>query len=330
FDASQATHAIALINNRVVLSATLDLWQSREITLSDLSGPSAPTANHGAAFAGYAAQIEFNDYDAVVFDGTETQPFVPDDVTGAPGIADWDEVILRLTRLEQNGAPPPVLDNRVQVGVIINSWTPGPEARSAALLALGRAAPGDRRGVRRRRSAARRGRRRGRAGLEARARGSVPRFGVHPGARSRVARGRWWPRPRGVRRAARPPARARRRRACRRARRERGGGRLPAPDARGARLHAARSLGPDALAFRPPRQEGAADRLCLLVRLPRGPAGLAGTVRRAGRPGGRADRRGARPRRGCAPLHRALGGDAPEPDRQRPSRRRALSHQPRH
>jgi hypothetical protein len=137
FDASQATHAIALINNRVVLSATLDLWQSREITLSDLSGPSAPTANHGAAFAGYAAQIEFNDYDAVVFDGTETQPFVPDDVTGAPGIADWDEVILPLTRLEQNGAAPPALDNRVQVGVIINSWTPVPEPRSAALLALG-------------------------------------------------------------------------------------------------------------------------------------------------------------------------------------------------
>jgi len=133
FDA-QAAHAIALIDNRDVLGSTIDLWQSREITLSDLS---EPTANHGSAFAGYAAQIEFNDYDAAVFDGTETQPFVPDDVAGAPGVAGWDEVILRLTRLEQHEAGPPIFDNRVQVGVIITSWMPVPEPRSAALLALG-------------------------------------------------------------------------------------------------------------------------------------------------------------------------------------------------
>ena len=87
--------------------------------------------------------------------------------------------------------------------------------------------------------------------------------------------------------------------------------------ARGARLHAPRSRGRAPHALEPPRQEGAADRLRLLVRLPRGPAGLAGTVRRARPARVRSDHGRARPlRRRSAPVtSSAPAPDAPEPDR---------------
>ena len=73
--------------------------------------------------------------------------------------------------------------------------------------------------------------------------------------------------------------------------------RLAARLAGGARLHAPRSRGNAPLALAAPRQEGAADRLRLLVRLPRGPAGLAGTVRRARLARLRSDHGRARPLR---------------------------------
>jgi hypothetical protein len=129
FDVSEDPHSIALINDRVVLSTTIDLWQSHELTAADLA---PATANHGTDFAGFAAQIEFNDFSATVFDGTETDAFVPDTTTG------WDQVLIRLTRLSNAGGPP-IIDSRVQVQMNLTDWhpVPVPEVRSGALLAFG-------------------------------------------------------------------------------------------------------------------------------------------------------------------------------------------------
>jgi len=127
--ANDDPHSIALINDRVVLSTTIDLWQSHELVAADLS---PGTANHGSDFAGFAAQIEFSDFSATAFDGTETEPFVPDTVTG------WDQVLIRLTRLSNAGGPP-VIDSRVQIQMNITDWhpLPVPEARSRMLFAFG-------------------------------------------------------------------------------------------------------------------------------------------------------------------------------------------------
>lgn len=129
FDSSEDSHSIALINNRPVATSVVDLWQSHEIAVADL-GPA--TANHGSDFAGFAAQIEFHDFEATVFDGNESEPFVPD-ALGAP----WNDVRLALVRLKRNGDLSTSFDSRVLVGVAITSWTPVHGPRSAALLALG-------------------------------------------------------------------------------------------------------------------------------------------------------------------------------------------------
>jgi hypothetical protein len=124
FQASQSSHTIALENDTGAPGFEVDRWQSRAIVMPDLS---PTTSNHGAGFAGYAAQIEFYDFNREVFDGTETAPFVPD--FGAP----WEQVRLTLNSVDGSAA----FDGRLQVEVNLSSWSVVPEPRSAVLLALG-------------------------------------------------------------------------------------------------------------------------------------------------------------------------------------------------
>src|SRR5262245_48072122 len=87
FDATEPSHTIALVNGE--LGGLVDVWRSGLITTPDL----APATDPGGDFAGYAAQIEFFDFDAAVFNGGETEPFVPADLIG------WEQVHLRLDPL---------------------------------------------------------------------------------------------------------------------------------------------------------------------------------------------------------------------------------------
>jgi hypothetical protein len=122
-DVSANPHVISLLNDTGPPGAPIDIWQAQFI-LSDLN---PATANHGADYNGYIALIEFLDFNGTLFDGTETQVFVPNDPSG------WSGVRVTVSRRAPNGD----LDNRVQVGVNITSWTAVPEPRSSALLALG-------------------------------------------------------------------------------------------------------------------------------------------------------------------------------------------------
>ncbi len=81
-------------------------------------------------FGGYIAQLFFFDFDATVFDGSETAPFVPSD-PGTP----WDQVSLLLFSVDGASS----IDNRVRVQMNLTSWSaaPVPEPHTAALLALG-------------------------------------------------------------------------------------------------------------------------------------------------------------------------------------------------
>lgn len=131
FTASQDPHTIALINDHQVNPApppvvTDDIWQPAEIVASELTPPS----NSSGDFAGYAALIQFFDFDSTAFDGSETEAFVP-----ASFAAPWDQA--RLTLNSVDGSL--IYDNRVKVQVNITSWgvQSVPEPRSAALLALG-------------------------------------------------------------------------------------------------------------------------------------------------------------------------------------------------
>jgi hypothetical protein len=123
FDASQNPGSIALINNRPVLSAAVDLWQTGEFVTPGLSPASGATGGDFAALA----QIELNDFSASRFNGLERAPFVPSNLAG------WDQALLRLDSIASNGS----IDGRVQVQVNLLSWSVVPEPRSAVLLALG-------------------------------------------------------------------------------------------------------------------------------------------------------------------------------------------------
>jgi hypothetical protein len=127
FDASQDAHTIALINDTGPPGATIDLWQSGTFTVPDLSPPSTSSGS----FAGYAVRIEFFDNTSSKLDGTETQPFVPADLSG------WSLGRLILDSLASNGAGSTSIDDRVQIQVDFKDWQPVPEPRSAALFALG-------------------------------------------------------------------------------------------------------------------------------------------------------------------------------------------------
>jgi hypothetical protein len=127
FQASQDPHAISLINDHVVAGpVTDDILQAAEILAPDLT----PTSNSSGDFAGYLALIQFFDFDSTVFDGSETQPFVPGSVA-----APWEQVRLTLNSVDDSG----VYDERAKVQVDLTSWAvqPVPEPRSAMLLALG-------------------------------------------------------------------------------------------------------------------------------------------------------------------------------------------------
>jgi hypothetical protein len=133
FDA-QDPHTISLIDDRIVDPGTppnppitVDVWQSGAIVASDLS----PATQPGGGFAGYAAQIEFFDFTSTAFNGGETEPFVPADLTG------WSQVRLDLNSLVSSGGGPPSIDERVHVHVRIESWSIVPEPRAVVLLALG-------------------------------------------------------------------------------------------------------------------------------------------------------------------------------------------------
>jgi hypothetical protein len=122
FSASQNPHAVALINDRPtgIPGVTVDVWQSDAIVEPDLTPPS----NSSGSFAGFAAQLEFFDFDSSVFDGSETAPIDPTDPLF---YSQWDQVRLTLNSLDGTNS----LDGRVQVQMAI------PEPRSALLLALG-------------------------------------------------------------------------------------------------------------------------------------------------------------------------------------------------
>ena len=124
FDATDGAHTIALVNDEIGL---VDVWRSGQIAAPDL----APATDPGGEFAGYTAQIEFFDFDAAVFNGGETEPFVPADLIG------WEQVRLRLDALVANGGGAPQIDPDWQVQVHITSWTVVPEAGTGALFALG-------------------------------------------------------------------------------------------------------------------------------------------------------------------------------------------------
>ncbi|MGH7337502.1 MAG: hypothetical protein ACREI7_07990 [Myxococcota bacterium] len=133
FDGTQSAHAIAMIDNQDtgIPGVTTDHWQTREITLSDLDPATQPTGN----FAGYAGQIDFFDNTSTQFDGSETAPIVPSDLTG------WEPTHrLTLNFLKDNGDGTTSFDpQRFQLQVNLTSWSaqPVPEPRSAALLAFG-------------------------------------------------------------------------------------------------------------------------------------------------------------------------------------------------
>jgi hypothetical protein len=123
FDASETPHSIALINDTGPPGATVDLWQTGAIALTDL----APASNASGDFGGFAAAISFFDVDSAFFDGSETAPFVPTDLVG------WEITRILLDSLDGSG----LADGRVQVQVGITSWTVVPEPRSALLIGLG-------------------------------------------------------------------------------------------------------------------------------------------------------------------------------------------------
>jgi hypothetical protein len=127
FAASQGSHSIALINDHVVLGpVTDDIWQTLEFVLPELT----PATNANGASAGYAALIQFFDFDSGAFDGSESAPIVPTAVA-----APWDQARLALNSVDGTGS----IDQNVQVQVTLTSWSVVPEPRSAALLALGMA-----------------------------------------------------------------------------------------------------------------------------------------------------------------------------------------------
>jgi hypothetical protein len=101
-----------------------DIWEPAEFEASELISPSSPSGS----VAGYFALIQFFDFDATAFDGTESEPLVP-----ASALAPWDQARLTLNSVDTSG----VYDNRVKVEVNITQWSEVPEPRSAALLALG-------------------------------------------------------------------------------------------------------------------------------------------------------------------------------------------------
>jgi hypothetical protein len=127
FGLEDEPRAIALFNDRPtgVPGVTLDLWQSTPIVAPGLGGAADPPGS----FGGYAAQIEFFDFDSTKFDGSEPSDYVPADLSG------WEQVRLTLNSLDGSGA----IDGRVQVQMDLQSWsaTPVPEPCAGALLALG-------------------------------------------------------------------------------------------------------------------------------------------------------------------------------------------------
>jgi hypothetical protein len=122
FSASQDPHAVALINDRPtgIPGVTVDVWQSDAIVEPDLTPPSSSSGS----FNGFAAQLEFFDFDSTVFDGSETAPIDPTDPLV---FFRWEQVRLTLNSLDGSNQ----LDGRVQVQMAV------PEPRSALLLAFG-------------------------------------------------------------------------------------------------------------------------------------------------------------------------------------------------
>jgi hypothetical protein len=92
--------------------------------VADLLGGTNSSGN----FAGYRARIEFFDATATQFDGTETAPFVPDDLPS------WTQARLILESLQDDGGGATSFDGRVQVQVNLTSI---PEPHSAILIAFG-------------------------------------------------------------------------------------------------------------------------------------------------------------------------------------------------
>lgn len=130
FDQSQSSHTIALIDDHVLATDPFlvmdDIWEPAEMVDSELT----PASNSSGDFGGYAALIQFFDFDSTAFDGNETEPFVPDS-TAAP----WDQA--RLTLNSVDGSL--VYDNGVKVQAEITSWSvqPVPEPCTSLLLVLG-------------------------------------------------------------------------------------------------------------------------------------------------------------------------------------------------
>jgi len=125
FDSTQDPHSISLIDNTGPPGFAVDLWQSGSFTVADL-GPTG--TNTSGNFAGYRARIEFFDSTASQFNGTETAPFVPDDIPS------WTQVRLVLESLQDDGGGATSFDGRVQVQV---NLTTIPEPHTAMLIALG-------------------------------------------------------------------------------------------------------------------------------------------------------------------------------------------------
>ena len=122
FDASQNPHSISMIDDRPtgIPGVTVDVWQASAIVSPDLTPPSSSSGS----FNGFAAQLEFFDFDSSVFDGDESAPIDPTDPLVYSG---WEQIRLTLNSLDGSNE----LDGRVQVQVAV------PEPRGALLIGLG-------------------------------------------------------------------------------------------------------------------------------------------------------------------------------------------------
>jgi hypothetical protein len=119
FDSSVISGTISMLNDTGPPGSTVDIWQSDLFKVSDLSPATTPSGS----FGGYAAQLQFFDFDSSVFNGSESAPIDP---TSPAFSSAWDQVRIEFFSLD--GSQNQSLAVHLQMT---------PEPHTAALLALG-------------------------------------------------------------------------------------------------------------------------------------------------------------------------------------------------